>query len=79
MFQTTYARMKPFLYAKGRELIGMFYENQIGDVVKVNTDGFMLKNPLVNIKLGDKMGQLGIDNKYTGNFNIINNKNIVRF
>jgi hypothetical protein len=79
MFQTTYARMKPFLYAKGRELIGMFYENQIEDVVKVNTDGFMLKNPLVNIKLGDKMGQLGTDDKYTGNFNIINNQNIMRF
>lgn len=41
----------------------------IGNIVN-KLDGFMLKNPIVNIKLGDKMGQLGTDDKYTGNFNV---------
>jgi hypothetical protein len=74
MFQTTYARMKPFLYAKGRELIGMFFENQIEDIVRINTDGLIMKKPLIRVKLGDKMGELGQDDKYTGLFKITNQK-----
>jgi len=77
-YETSYARIKPFVYSKGRDLVARLYNHQIEDVVRVHTDGFILKAPLTQIKnrkLDDEgLGKLGVDNKYTGKFRISKNK-----
>ena len=69
-FECNFARLKPFLYAKGREKTGRLYEHQIDDVVRVNCDGFIMKSPLTKTKLGNHLGELGEDKKYTCRLNV---------
>jgi hypothetical protein len=56
-YATNFARMKPFLLAKGRKMIADTIEPFIIDVKRLHTDGFVVSKKL-NIKTGDKIGDL---------------------
>lgn len=60
-YKTPFARLCPFLIAKGRVVISDIMEPFIEKVVMCHTDGFIV-NTKIDIKTGDKMGEL----KYIG-------------
>ena len=60
-FSSNYARMKPFLLAKGRRDIYEVVKPHLDHVQWIHTDGFIV-NRKINIKTGDKIGDL----KYEG-------------
>ena len=76
MYKHAFARFAPFLLARARELIGLIYEDQIEDVVRVSTDGFILQNELKDANLGDQLGQLKIEKKYC-NYIKITHQNLI--
>jgi hypothetical protein len=61
LYETNFARIGPFVTARGRQLIGKFMKDNIDQVVRCHTDGFLSKIKL-NIKTGIEMG----DVKYEG-------------
>lgn len=61
VFKTDFARIKPFILAKGRTILSKLIEPCIDDVVLAHTDGFIVKTKQ-KIKTGTKLG----DVKYEG-------------
>lgn len=61
IFETDYARIKPFILAKGRETIVAYIEKHFDVVKRVHTDS-MITTQELNIKLGNDLG----DMKYEG-------------
>ena len=61
-FRFPYARMKPFMLAKGREKILNICDKYMDDIVRIHTDGFYVKRKIDDIKLGTELGEL----KYEG-------------
>ena len=61
-FKTGWARLQPFLIAKGKYDLSKTMEPYINDVVRYHTDGFTTKSKPEGIITGDKMGDL----KYKG-------------
>jgi hypothetical protein len=53
-----YARLAPFLLAKGRYNISTVMTPYIDDVVRCHTDGFILSKKPDGIKTGDELGSL---------------------
>jgi hypothetical protein len=76
MYKNALARFAPFLLARSRELIGLIYEDQIDDVVRVHTDGFIMKTNLKDANIGVNIGQLKLEDKYWRKLHIINTNNI---
>lgn len=61
-----YARIKPFLVAKGRYMISKIIAKNIDEVVRVHTDGIICKSEITNIQLGNNIGDLKFE-AYTDN------------
>lgn len=58
-YETSFARIKPFIIAKSRYMISKVIEKNLDNVVYCHTDGIILKNPISeNTKLGDNLGDL---------------------
>ena len=60
-YKTDYARLSPFLLARGRQIINELLIPYIKNVVRVHTDGFMITEKL-NIETGYELGNI----KYEG-------------
>jgi hypothetical protein len=58
MYKTSFARICPFLIAKGRETITKYIGTDIDIVVRVQTDGIITTKPLPESKIGTEMGEL---------------------
>ena len=78
VYEHSFARFEPFLLSRSRELIGKIYENQIDDVIRCHTDGFIMKNKLNDVILGDELGALKIEDKYTGHLKISGINKIIK-
>lgn len=65
-FETPYARLKPFILSRGRQIMSRTLEPNIEYIVRVHTDGFLSSKPLKDfpksVKLGKNIGEL----KYEG-------------
>ena len=75
-FKTGWARMQPFLIAKGKYDLSKTMEPYINDVVRYHTDGFTLKTKPEGIITGDKMGDLKYKG-YCANAQVINCNKII--
>ena len=63
IFETTFARIKPFIMSYGRVKTANIIMNNLDNVVRVHTDGFILTKPInKEQKLGNGLGDL----KYEG-------------
>jgi hypothetical protein len=61
-YKTNYARILPFLIAKGRYMICSIAQKNLANVVRIATDGIVLTQPIQGIELGKDIGML----KYEG-------------
>jgi hypothetical protein len=61
-YEYNYARIKPFLVAKGRYMISQIIEKNLNNCVRVHTDGILLKHKIKDVTLGNNIGEL----KYEG-------------
>jgi hypothetical protein len=59
-YETDFARIAPFILARGRHLIGKLMKPYVDDIVRTHTDGIISKNKL-DIKTGNKLGELEYD------------------
>jgi hypothetical protein len=58
-YENNFARIKPFLVAKGRSVISKIIEQNLENVVHCHTDGLILKKPIhKDQKLGTDIGDL---------------------
>jgi len=57
-YETDFARIKPFLVAKGRYVISKVIEKNLDNVVYVHTDSVILTKPIKDVKLGSNIGEL---------------------
>lgn len=62
VYATNYARLGPFLLARGRMMIGQIIAPYINDVIRTHTDGFLVKKEIKSKLIGEDIGQL----KYEG-------------
>jgi hypothetical protein len=61
-YESNYARIGPFMLAKGRFVTAQHMLKNIDDVVYVNTDGWVLKNePSKDLKFGKNLGDLKLE------------------
>ena len=60
-FKYPWVRMKPFILAFGRQMIGRIMQEHLDDIVSINTDGFKAVKKL-NITTGTGIGDLRIEN-----------------
>jgi len=70
-FKSSFARFKPFMLSKGREIITSYILPYNNICVKCNTDSMIL-NEKTNIKTGDKIGEM-VSEGYYHNINVKNN------
>jgi len=56
-YQHAWARMKPFMISKGRQLAWTLFHDYQDDLVRVHTDGCIFKRPL-EIQCGIKLGKI---------------------
>ena len=56
--------------------MGKIIDDQIQDVVRIHTDGFIMKKQLKNGDFGSGIGQLKIEDKYCDVLEIIHTNNI---
>jgi hypothetical protein len=61
-YQTNYARIKPFILARGRERIGTQMEPHLEHIIRCHTDGFLSLKSL-DITTGNEMGDLQFKGK----------------
>lgn len=76
-FAYAFARFKPFLFSRSRELIGQTLEKQMDDVVRVYVDGFIMSKPLENANMGFHLGELKYESKYCGEIEIKSNGKVI--
>lgn len=62
-YETNFARLKPFLVAKGRYMISKIIEKNLENVVYCHTDGIVLKKRVKDVKLGSDIGELKFEEK----------------
>lgn len=62
VYKFNFARMAPFLLAKGRLMISNICRPFKNDIVRIHTDGFLIKNEINSKLIGTELGQL----KYEG-------------
>jgi hypothetical protein len=78
VYKTNFARICPFLIAKGRSDISKIMEPYKHSVKRVHTDGFILSEEGKEIKIGDELGDLVFEG-YNETIEIVNmNKVIVK-
>jgi hypothetical protein len=78
-YETDFARLKPFLLAKGRYHTAQHILKNINDVVYVNTDGFIITNqPDKSIKFGLNIGDLKLV-EHCNNSEVFNSNKVVGF
>ena len=58
IFESPWARMKPFLLSKGRHTITNIYDNNTTIVKRVQTDGIITSEEIQWNNMGDALGQL---------------------
>lgn len=77
-YKTNFARICPFLIAKGRFDISKIMEPYKENLVRCHTDGFILTEEGTNLRLGDDLGDLVFE-EYNQHIQIINmNKVIIK-
>ena len=69
-FKTDYARLKPFLLAKGRFMISKIYASDVDDMVRIHTDGIMMSKK-INYQTGFDIGNLRYEG-YSERIEILN-------
>jgi hypothetical protein len=84
-YKTRFARIKVFLLAQARSRISTLIEDNIHNVVRIQTDGFFVKPSDKKYEIGTELGQLKLEykgkviihnvNKITYNATIIANNN----
>jgi hypothetical protein len=62
IFKTDFARIKPFLLAKGRTKISKLVEPCVDNVMYIHTDGFLVTEEQKKLQTGTNLG----DVKYEG-------------
>ena len=62
-YETNFARMKPFLVAKGRYMISKIIEKNLENVVYCHTDGIVLKKRAKDVIIGSNIGELKFEEK----------------
>ena len=60
MYVTNFARIAPFILARGRERIASMMKPYLRSIVRAHTDGFISKVKL-DVKTGTQMGDLKYD------------------
>ena len=70
LYQFNYARLGPFLLAKGRTVISEVIKPNIESIKWIHTDGFISDKEL-NYKTGNELGNLKFGGQ-TDNCNIVN-------
>lgn len=76
LFETNYARMKPFITAAGRLKISNMIRPNLENCVRCHTDGIISRKQIKDVELGTDIGQL----KYEGmGYCTINNSNTYKF
>ena len=68
LFNTDFARIKPFILAHGRALIGKVMEPHMDDIKRCHTDGFFITKKIADIPKGVKFGNDIGELKYEGHF-----------
>ena len=76
-FKTRFARIKLFLLAQGRYKMSSLIEDNIANVVQVQTDGFLVKPSQKHYELGPEIGKLKLEYKGQAKINNVNNIEIV--
>ena len=71
-YKTSFARILPFIVAKGRGNMAKLMEPYKDTIVKIHTDGFMVSEEPKNIKLSNSLGGLVFEGSYK-HIKIINN------
>jgi hypothetical protein len=61
-YEYDFARILPFLVAKGRYMTSKIIEKQVDSVRWVHTDGFIMSEP-IDYKLGSDIGDLKYEGK----------------
>jgi hypothetical protein len=74
-FKYPFARLKPFILAFGRQMLGRMIEPHIESIHRCHTDGFSSSKEL-NIRLGEKMGELRFEG-YKKNVAIVHVNKII--
>jgi hypothetical protein len=76
-FKTRFARIKLFLLAQGRYTISSLLNDNIENVVQIQTDGFMVKPSETKYTLGNEMGALKLEFKGQADIKNVNNVQVV--
>jgi hypothetical protein len=71
VYNYAFARCIPFMKDRANMFISSLYEKQVDDIVRINTDGFIMKKPLKNIHLRKDIGELKKEEKYCGDLHIV--------
>ena len=61
-YKTGFARLSPFLISQGRYMMSKILYPHIENIKQLHTDGFV-SNKLLDVKTGDKMGDLVFEGK----------------
>ena len=76
IYKTNYARLSPFILAKGRYIMSELLYEYRDSIKYIRTDGFLSTEPLNNLKLGENIGELRYEGYYN-NVEIINLNKII--
>ena len=71
-FKTKFARLKPFLLAKGRMRLGDIAVNNLDNIVYMHTDCIVLKNKIDNKNICNVKDEIGYLKKKKGSMIIVN-------
>lgn len=74
-YETPFARLKPFLLAKGRQKLARMIAPHMESILRVHTDGFYSDKEL-NVPLGKNIGDLKLE-KICDNIKILKNGKII--
>jgi len=78
-YESNYARLGPFMLAKGRYVIAQHVLKNINDVVHINTDGYVLKDkPSKELKFGKELGDLKME-EYKDKIEVLNSNEVRGF
>lgn len=76
IFETNFARLEPFILARGRRMISKIMEPHIDEIVRVHTDGFFSKTRLNFKKTSQSLDSVKIGTNF-GDLKEVYHKNII--
>jgi len=78
-YESNYARLGPFMLAKGRYVIAQHVLKNINDIVYINTDGYVLKDkPSKELKFGKELGDLKME-EFQDKIEVLNSNEVRGF